>query len=58
MAANSADADWTCHFFAKDLKPNHVYWYRFIDEHGFASRVGRTITAPAEIRMQPFVLPL
>ncbi|MBN8700166.1 MAG: alkaline phosphatase D family protein [Chitinophagales bacterium] len=31
---------------AKDLKPNRVYWYRFIDEHGYASRIGRTITAP------------
>src|ERR1700749_2066044 len=40
------DSDWTCRFVATDLKPNHEYWYRFIDEHGFASRVGRTITAP------------
>ncbi len=43
-----ADADWTCRFLAKDLKPNHEYWYRFIDDHGFASRVGRTMTAPAD----------
>ncbi|MFT3679064.1 MAG: alkaline phosphatase D family protein [Ferruginibacter sp.] len=43
-----ADSDWTCRFLAKDLKPNRVYWYRFTDEHGFASRVGRTITAPAD----------
>lgn len=43
----SADYDWTCHFLVKDLKPGHEYWYHFIDEHGFASRVGRTITAPA-----------
>lgn len=42
----SADSDWTCRFLAKDLKPNRVYWYRFIDEHGYASRIGRTITAP------------
>lgn len=42
----SAESDWTCRFLAADLKPNHEYWYRFIDEHGFASRVGRTITAP------------
>jgi len=41
----SADSDWTCRFLAKDLKPNREYWYRFIDDHGFASRVGRTITA-------------
>ncbi|MGC4101320.1 alkaline phosphatase D family protein [Ferruginibacter sp.] len=43
----NAGADWTCRFLAKDLKPNREYWYRFVDEHGFASRVGRTITAPA-----------
>ncbi len=43
-----AESDWTCRFLATDLKPNHEYWYRFIDEHGFASRTGRTITAPAD----------
>jgi alkaline phosphatase D len=43
----SAESDWTCRFIARDLKPNREYWYRFIDEHGFASRVGRTITAHA-----------
>src|SRR5439155_14381808 len=30
------------------LKPRTVYWYRFTDEHGFGSRVGRTITAPSD----------
>jgi alkaline phosphatase D len=44
----SAAADWTCRFLATDLKPNQEYWYRFFDEHGFASRVGRTITAPSD----------
>ncbi|HEY1038171.1 MAG TPA: alkaline phosphatase D family protein [Bacteroidia bacterium] len=44
----SSDSDWTCRFLANDLKPNREYWYRFIDEHGFASRIGRTITAPKE----------
>lgn len=44
----SAQSDWTCRFLAKDLEPNREYWYRFVDDHGFASRVGRTITAPAE----------
>lgn len=44
----SADSDWTCRFLVQDLKPNHEYWYRFVDEHGFASRIGRTITAPSE----------
>ncbi len=42
----SADSDWTCRFLATDLKPGREYWYRFIDDHGFASRTGRTITAP------------
>src|SRR5262245_66117125 len=43
----SSAEDWTCRVLAAGLKPDHVYWYRFIDEHGFGSRVGRTITAPA-----------
>src|SRR5262249_42192666 len=29
------------------LAPARVYWYRFTDEEGNGSRVGRTITAPA-----------
>jgi alkaline phosphatase D len=29
------------------LKPAREYWYRFTDGHGFGSRVGRTLTAPA-----------
>ena len=41
----SAESDWTCRFLVKDLKPNREYWYRFVDEHGFASRIGRTITS-------------
>lgn len=41
-----ADADWTCRFLAAGLDPGREYWYRFVDEHGFASRVGRTLTAP------------
>ncbi|MBS1978100.1 MAG: alkaline phosphatase D family protein [Bacteroidetes bacterium] len=44
----SVEADWTCRFLATGLKSNQVYWYRFVDEHGFASRTGRTITAPAD----------
>lgn len=46
-AANISPAsDWTCRVLAAGLKPDHVYWYRFTDEHGFGSRVGRTLTAP------------
>ena len=49
----SAGADWTTRVLAAGLKPRHVYWYRFTDEHGFGSRVGRTITAPAENDTRP-----
>ena len=41
-----ADADWTCRVLAAGLKPSTVYWYRFHDETGAGSRIGRTITAP------------
>lgn len=44
----SAETDWTCRVLAAGLKAAHVYWYRFTDEHGFGSRVGRTITAPSD----------
>ena len=47
-ATLSPDADWTTRVLAAGLKPRRVYWYRFTDEHGFGSRIGRTITAPAE----------
>jgi alkaline phosphatase D len=43
----SVETDWTCRVLAAGLKPRTVYWYRFTDEHGFGSRIGRTITAPA-----------
>ena len=43
----SAKIDWTCRVLAAGLKPRTVYWYRFTDEHGFGSRVGRTVTAPS-----------
>jgi len=49
----SADADWTARVLAAGLKPRSVYWYRFTDEHGFGSRVGRTITAPVENDSRP-----
>jgi alkaline phosphatase D len=49
----SADADWTCRVLAAGLAPSRVYWYRFTDEHGFGSRAGRTVTAPAESDERP-----
>ncbi|MGA9773697.1 MAG: alkaline phosphatase D family protein [Blastocatellia bacterium] len=49
----SAETDWTCRVLAAGLKPAQVYWYRFTDEYGFGSRVGRTITAPSETDERP-----
>lgn len=46
--SSSAESDWTCRFMVTELKPNREYWYRFVDDQGFASRVGRTMTAPNE----------
>lgn len=43
-----AAADWTCRVLVGNLRPACVYWYRFIDQHGNASRRGRTIIAPLE----------
>src|ERR1700761_220419 len=41
-----AAADWTCRVMVGGLLPATTYWYRFTDESGAGSRVGRTITAP------------
>jgi alkaline phosphatase D len=49
----SAASDWTCRVLAGNLKPATVYWYRFTDDEGWTSRVGRTITAPAENDPRP-----
>jgi alkaline phosphatase D len=49
----SAAADWTCRALVGNLKPATVYWYRFTDELGMTSRVGRTLTAPAENDPRP-----
>jgi len=52
--ANLMEAsDWTCRVLAAGLKPARVYWYRFTDEHGNGSRVGRTLTAPADKDARP-----
>ena len=49
----SAEADWTCRVLVGGLKPAQVYWYRFTDPEGSGSRVGRTITAPADDDSRP-----
>ncbi|MBO9669868.1 MAG: alkaline phosphatase D family protein [Sphingobium sp.] len=41
-----AAADWTCRTLVGGLLPATVYWYRFTDDSGAGSRIGRTITAP------------
>lgn len=43
----SAASDWTTRVLVAGLAPARVYWYRFTDEDGNGSRVGRTLTAPA-----------
>ena len=42
----SAESDWTTRVLVGRLNPARVYWYRFTDQEGNGSRVGRTITAP------------
>ena len=49
----SQASDWTCRVLAGGLKPSKVYWYRFSDSKGYGSRVGRTITAPADDDARP-----
>ncbi len=49
----SAATDWTCRFLAAGLRPAREYWYRFVDEAGNMSRVGRTLTAPASSDARP-----
>ena len=43
-----AASDWTCRILVGNLRPASLYWYRFIDPTGNASRCGRTQTAPPE----------
>ena len=48
-----AAADWTCRVLVGGLKPATVYWYRFTDDGGQGSRIGRTITAPRQNDPRP-----
>jgi alkaline phosphatase D len=41
------DDDYTCRVLAGGLRPGTTYWYRFVDSGGRGSRIGRTMTAPA-----------
>jgi alkaline phosphatase D len=49
----SAASDWTCRVLVAGLKPSSVYCYRFTDATGAGSRIGRTITAPADDDTRP-----
>ena len=46
-------SDWTCRVLVGGLTPARIYWYRFTDSNGYGSRVGRTITAPADDDSRP-----
>ena len=53
VARISAETDWTCRVLAAGLQPGRTYWYRFTDEFGLGSRIGRTITAPSSTDTRP-----
>ncbi len=46
-------ADHTCRVLVTGLQPARTYWYRFLDENGHGSRIGRTRTAPADDDPRP-----
>jgi alkaline phosphatase D len=49
----SADSDWTCRVLVGHLPPAGEYWYRFVDDKGNGSRIGRTLTAPSPDDARP-----
>ncbi|WP_350015579.1 alkaline phosphatase D family protein [Rhodanobacter sp. IGA1.0] len=53
VARVSAASDWTCRVLVGQLPSAREYWYRFLDEEGNGSRIGRTITAPAPDDARP-----
>ncbi|MFA6117993.1 MAG: alkaline phosphatase D family protein [Sphingomonas sp.] len=46
-AMATAASDWTTRVLVAGLKPAREYWYRFTRADGAGSRIGRTLTAPA-----------
>jgi alkaline phosphatase D len=52
-AAVSPSSDWTTRVLVGGLEPSHIYWYRFTDDEGNGSRIGRTITAPTASDERP-----
>ncbi len=49
----SAESDWTCRVLVGHLPAGREYWYRFVDEEGNGSRIGRTLTAPGPDDARP-----
>ena len=52
-ATVSPASDWTTRVLVGGLEPSRIYWYRFTDDEGNGSRVGRTITAPTASDERP-----
>ncbi|MFO1187791.1 MAG: alkaline phosphatase D family protein [Alphaproteobacteria bacterium] len=48
-----AISDWTARVLVGGLAPAREYWYRFTDAQGNRSRIGRTLTAPADDDARP-----
>ena len=48
-----AAADWTCRALVGGLAPATEHWYRFADDTGAGSRIGRTVTAPPASDARP-----
>jgi alkaline phosphatase D len=46
-------SDWTARVLVGGLKPASEYFYRFVDADGNGSRLGRTLTAPADDDLRP-----
>jgi alkaline phosphatase D len=49
----SAATDWTARVVVGGLEPATTWWYRFTDDDGNGSRIGRTRTAPAADDQRP-----
>jgi alkaline phosphatase D len=48
-----SETDWTCRVLVAGLPPARVHFYRFTDADGAGSRIGRTVTAPADDDPRP-----
>ena len=53
MTQVGLESDWTCRVLIGGLRPAREYFYRFTDADGAGSRIGRTLTAPADDDPRP-----